>query len=110
MNRLGRSCAAILATLTLGCTAACGGGGSSVMGAVSQIPGATPAPANTPVPLNGTAGFPQSIVLPSTGGYTGTMVITPATTATGVIANASLGLAPPAGAPGPTDGDQPLVF
>ncbi len=80
-------------------------------GAVSQFIGATPAPAaSTPVPLNGTAGFPQSIALPNVGGFSGTMVLTPATTAAGVLANASLGLTPPSGAPGPTDGDQPLVF
>lgn len=116
MNRLGRSCAAILAALALGCAAACGGGGSSLPAAVSQMLIATPAPSpaatstNTPAPINGTAGFPTSIALPSAGGFAGTMVLTPATTVNGVLAAASLGLTPPPGAPAPTDGDQPLVF
>lgn len=100
--RPGRAVLAALATVAT--LAACGGGGSSAPSA------AVPSAASTPVGLNGPAGSTQSIAFPSTGGYSGTMLLTLANAANGVSTSVSAGTSPPPGAPVPAGTDQALLF
>jgi hypothetical protein len=79
--------------------AACGGGPSSVP--AGSVPLVTPAP----------GGAQQTIVLPSAGGYGGTMLLTFANSVSSVSADVSLGTSPPPGAPAPAaTSDQALIF
>jgi hypothetical protein len=82
--------------------AACGG---------SAVSSAPPSSATISVTLSGVAGSAQTVALPpSTGGYTGSMILTFAQPASGVVADLSVGPSPPGSAPTPTGTDQPLVF
>jgi hypothetical protein len=95
---------------------ACGGGGGSGPGAPAIVatptsaPAAAPTAAATVVPLNGTAGFPQTIALPVVGGYSASVVLTPASPVNGAAAAFTVGTSVPNGAPAPTDSDLPLLY
>lgn len=97
--------ASLAAVAVLAALAACGGSSSSTPAALPTV-----SSASETVLLNGTPGTQQSVTLPSAGGYSGTMFVTFAGSATGVSTGVSVGTSPPPGAPAPAGTDEPLVY
>ncbi len=98
--------AALAAVAMLAGLAACGGSSS---GTPLTLPSSSSSASET-VAFSGAAGTQQSIVLPSAGGYSGTMLVTFGGSASAVSAGVSVGTSPPPGAPAPAGTDVPLVF
>jgi hypothetical protein len=81
--------------------AACGGSGASLP---------QPASAQITEPFAGTAGSPAPFALPGAGGYSGTILLTPAARVSGVTLSLTMQTGPGGNIPAPTDSDQPLAF